>query len=130
VATGIPAWKLSPDLVDAPGDRLGHELIGERDAARRHQPCDQEGGIRARGHQLGNIELRVAAEQLERRNADPTPLLDAQRAHFQAHADRLAVAAEAADGFDRRLLLWRLHSTTAAVRFAEAMLADTANTGH
>lgn len=67
---------------------------------------------------------------LERRNADPTALLDAQRAHFQAHADRLASAAEGADGFDHRLLLWRLHSTTAVVRFAEAMLADTANTGH
>ena len=61
---------------------------------------------------------------LTRRNADLAPLLVAQRDRFQAHADRLAAAAEAADGFDRRLLLWRLHSTTAAVEFTEAMLAE------
>jgi len=61
---------------------------------------------------------------LTRRDADPAPLLTAQRDHFAALAARLANAASAASGFDRRLLLWRLHSTTAAVDFTEAILHE------
>ena len=61
---------------------------------------------------------------LTRREADPAPLLTAQRAQFSAHAERLSAAVEESDGFDRALLLWRLHSTTAAVQFTEAMLSD------
>ncbi|HEX3977742.1 MAG TPA: hypothetical protein VHW96_15855 [Solirubrobacteraceae bacterium] len=61
---------------------------------------------------------------LGRRSADPAPLLRAQREHFAALAERLTVAADAAEGFERGLLLWRLHSTTAAVRFTEAMLSE------
>ena len=60
---------------------------------------------------------------LSRRNADPEPLLSAQREHFLTHTDSLASAAAHADGFDRALLLWRLESTTAVIRFTEAMLA-------
>jgi hypothetical protein len=52
------------------------------------------------------------------------PLLTAQRALFAELAQRLERAADATDGFDRALVLWRLESTTAAVRFVEAMLAD------
>ncbi|HEY1565783.1 MAG TPA: PadR family transcriptional regulator [Solirubrobacteraceae bacterium] len=61
---------------------------------------------------------------LSRRHADPAPLLLAQRAQFLALAQRLATTADAAAGFERGLLLWRLHSTTAAVQFTEAMLAE------
>ena len=39
-------------------------------------------------------------------------------------AERLTAAADAAEGFERGLLLWRLYSTTAAVQFTEAMLSD------
>jgi DNA-binding PadR family transcriptional regulator len=61
---------------------------------------------------------------LTRRETDAAPLLTAQRSQFGAQAERLAAAADAAQGFDRRLLLWRLHSTTAAVAFTESMLAE------
>jgi DNA-binding PadR family transcriptional regulator len=61
---------------------------------------------------------------LTRREADLAPLLTAQRALFAELAERLERAANEADGFDRALVLWRLESTTAAVRFVEAMLAD------
>jgi DNA-binding PadR family transcriptional regulator len=61
---------------------------------------------------------------LSRRNADPAPLLSAQREHFDALAERLTAAADAAEGFERGLLLWRLYSTTAAVQFTDAMLSE------
>jgi hypothetical protein len=41
-------------------------------------------------------------------------------------AERLSDAADAAEGLDRALVVWRLESTTAAVRFVEAMLDATA----
>jgi DNA-binding PadR family transcriptional regulator len=63
---------------------------------------------------------------LTRRGADLEPLLNAQRAHFAELAERLAGAAEEADGFDRALLLWRLESTAAAKRFVETMLGEPA----
>ncbi len=63
---------------------------------------------------------------LSRRGADTEPLLSAQRERFAALADRLQVAADAAEDFERALLLWRLHTTTAAVRFSEAMLSERA----
>jgi DNA-binding PadR family transcriptional regulator len=63
---------------------------------------------------------------LTRRDADLEPLLIAQRAHFSGLAERLAAAAEDAEGFDRALLLWRLESTTAATRFVETMLGEPA----
>jgi len=61
---------------------------------------------------------------LSRRGADPTPLLDAQRAQFSSHAESLSAALEQTDGFDRTLLLWRLENTTAALRFTETLLAE------
>jgi DNA-binding PadR family transcriptional regulator len=61
---------------------------------------------------------------LHRSGADPAPLLTAQREQFSAHAERLSAAADEADGFDRALLLWRVHTTTAAVQFTETMLSD------
>jgi hypothetical protein len=61
---------------------------------------------------------------LDRRERDAAPLLHAQRERFAALADGLADAAAAADGFDRVLALWRLESTTAALRFVETMLGE------
>jgi DNA-binding PadR family transcriptional regulator len=61
---------------------------------------------------------------LTRRDADLAPLLTAQRTLFAELAQRLERAAAAVEGFDRALVLWRLESTTAAVRFVEAMLTD------
>jgi DNA-binding PadR family transcriptional regulator len=61
---------------------------------------------------------------LSRRGADLAPLLRAQRERFAVQADRLAAAADAVEGFDRSLLLWRLHSTTAAISFSDAMLDE------
>jgi DNA-binding PadR family transcriptional regulator len=61
---------------------------------------------------------------LSRRDANPAPLLAAQRDQFAAMAQRLSAAADDAEGFERGLLLWRLHSTTAAVQFTEAMLSE------
>jgi DNA-binding PadR family transcriptional regulator len=64
---------------------------------------------------------------IDRRKADPERLLVAQRIRFLMLAENLSMAADAARGFDRALLLWRLESTTAAVRFTEAMLAERAS---
>jgi DNA-binding PadR family transcriptional regulator len=61
---------------------------------------------------------------LSRREADLSPLLTAQRAQFSSYADSLTAALEETDGFDRILLLWRLHNTTAALRFTETLLAE------
>jgi DNA-binding PadR family transcriptional regulator len=59
---------------------------------------------------------------LTRHETDPTELLTAQRAQFSAQAEQLQAAIEETDGFDRTLLLWRLHTTAAAIQFTEAML--------
>lgn len=61
---------------------------------------------------------------LSRRGASPEPLLTAQRARFDALAGRLREGADAAEGFERALLLWRLHSTAAAVQFTDTMLSE------
>ncbi len=61
---------------------------------------------------------------LARRGADPTPLLTAQREQFSSHAESLTEALEQTLGFDRTLLLWRLHNTTAALEFTETLLAE------
>jgi DNA-binding PadR family transcriptional regulator len=63
---------------------------------------------------------------LTRREADLKPLLSAQREQFARLAERLTTVADEAEGFDRALLLWRLESTTAAIRFVETMLGEPA----
>jgi len=67
---------------------------------------------------------------LARCGADATPLLTAQRDVFAVHAARLARAADAAEGFERALALWRLETTTAAARFVETMLAQPVPAAH
>jgi DNA-binding PadR family transcriptional regulator len=61
---------------------------------------------------------------LTRRGADSTSLLEAQRAQFASNAAGLSAALEQTTGFDRTLLLWRLHNTAAAVQFTETLLAE------
>jgi DNA-binding PadR family transcriptional regulator len=61
---------------------------------------------------------------LARSDADPAPLLTAQRERFESLAERLTVAINDADGFDQVLLRWRLESTTAAIRFIDGLLSD------
>ena len=59
---------------------------------------------------------------LDRSGADPTALLHAQREAFELRVAALSDAVAAADGFDRTLLQWRLHSTQAAVDFIDTLL--------
>ena len=59
---------------------------------------------------------------LDRAGNDQVPLLRAQRATFERRVTALADAVAAADGFDRTLLQWRMHSTQAAVDFIDAQL--------
>jgi DNA-binding PadR family transcriptional regulator len=61
---------------------------------------------------------------LSRREADPEPLLLAQRKRFANVAEGLGAAAEDAAGFERALAVWRLESTTAALRFVDTMLGE------
>jgi hypothetical protein len=63
---------------------------------------------------------------LTRRGENVAPLLSRQREVFTAHGRHFASAADEAAGFDRALLLWRLHSTTAVIEFTDAMLTDSA----
>lgn len=68
-------------------------------------------------------ELMLKLLFLDRRGADARPLLDAQRAQFDAQAAALRQALGREDGFGRTLLLWRLEATTGALRFVDALLA-------
>jgi DNA-binding PadR family transcriptional regulator len=62
---------------------------------------------------------------LTRRDADLGPLLRAQRERFADLVTRMDDAVARAEGFDRAVVLWRLESTTAALRFVETMLQET-----
>jgi hypothetical protein len=66
---------------------------------------------------------------LERRQADPAPLLHAQRARFEAIAERLETAANEASGFDRTLLCWRLETAAAAQRFIDSLIDQPSGSG-
>jgi DNA-binding PadR family transcriptional regulator len=61
---------------------------------------------------------------LHRREADPQPLLGAQRERFESIARRLQTAVSEASGFDQTLLRWRLENATAALRFIETISGD------
>jgi PadR family transcriptional regulator AphA len=58
---------------------------------------------------------------LERRQADPGPLLHDQRTRFETIAARLRADLNEASGFDRTLLSWRLESASAALRFIDSV---------
>jgi hypothetical protein len=62
------------------------------------------------------------------RGQDVAPLLIGQQKVLTAQAGRLASAADSATGYDRALLLWRLHSTKAVIEFTDAVLSDPTTT--
>jgi hypothetical protein len=59
---------------------------------------------------------------LDRRGGDSGPLLHAQRAQFEAIAERLRGSVSEAVGLDRTLVQWRLETATAAVRFIDCVI--------
>ena len=61
---------------------------------------------------------------LGRAGIDSAPLLFAQRERFATLAHELEATLHAADGFARTLVLWRLETTRAAVRFVDAAQAS------
>jgi DNA-binding PadR family transcriptional regulator len=66
-------------------------------------------------------ELMLKLLFIDRRGADPVPLLEAQRARLGELEGELRGTLDAAEGFARTLALWRVESTTAAIRFVEAL---------
>jgi DNA-binding PadR family transcriptional regulator len=66
-------------------------------------------------------ELLVKLALLERAGADRAPLLAAQRGQLQPVAVGLQQQLEAADGFDRTVILWRYETVTATLRFLDAL---------
>jgi len=58
---------------------------------------------------------------LERRDADPGPLLVAQRKRFAAIERTLEASMSESEGFARTLLLWRLENVRAALRFVDEL---------
>jgi DNA-binding PadR family transcriptional regulator len=64
--------------------------------------------------------LMLKLALISRMGEDPRPLLDAQARRFAPLVQVLERrATEASNGFDRTLMLWRLESARAAVRFLE-----------
>jgi hypothetical protein len=61
---------------------------------------------------------------LHRSGADPRPLLDAQRARFEAIAARLRTSVNDSSGFDQTLLRWRLETAAAALRFIDSIVQN------
>jgi DNA-binding PadR family transcriptional regulator len=57
---------------------------------------------------------------LDRRGGDPAPLLAAQRERLLELDGELRAELAEAEGFARTLALWRVESTTAAIRFVDA----------
>lgn len=69
----------------------------------------------------GRSELMLKLLFLDRRGASPEPLLSAQRERLLELERDLRAALEGAEGFARTLALWRMESTTAAIRFVEGV---------
>ena len=63
---------------------------------------------------------------LSQRGADPSELLERQRAVLASVVDGLEAAAGDAEDFDRILYLWRLESARAALRFVDDLLSGAA----
>jgi DNA-binding PadR family transcriptional regulator len=66
-------------------------------------------------------ELLMKLALLDRADADPRPLLDAQREQLLPVAEALRARLGGAHGFDRALLLWRYETVSATVRFLDAL---------
>jgi DNA-binding PadR family transcriptional regulator len=66
-------------------------------------------------------ELMLKLLFLDRRSADPGPLLIAQREWLVAREDELRASMDEAEGFARTLALWRAENAAAAIRFIDAL---------
>ena len=66
-------------------------------------------------------ELMLKLLFLDRRAADPGPLLAAQREWLVEREDGLRAEVRDAEGFARTLALWRAESAAAAIRFVDAL---------
>ena len=66
-------------------------------------------------------ELLVKLALLDRAGTSPAGLLEAQHTQLQPIADALAGRLDAADGFERILLLWRHETVSATIRFLDAL---------
>jgi DNA-binding PadR family transcriptional regulator len=73
-------------------------------------------------------ELLVKLALLDRAGQDPQPLVGAQRERLLPVAGALRGRLDAAEGFDRTLVLWRYETVSAAIRFLEALAAGPAVT--
>jgi len=67
-------------------------------------------------------ELMLKLLFLDRRAADPSPLLAAQREWLVAREEELRAVVDASQGFTRTLALWRAENATAAIRFVDALV--------
>jgi hypothetical protein len=83
------------------------------DQARSSQP----------GHSKSELLMKLAL--LARADADPTPLLIAQRALLAPVAESLQVRLAGASGFDRMIILWRRETVAATLRFLDDALRQT-----
>lgn len=54
---------------------------------------------------------------LDRSGGDPSPLVEAQRTRMASQLEALAAARDAAEGFDRVMLEWRIASSRATLEF-------------
>jgi hypothetical protein len=66
-------------------------------------------------------ELLIKLAVLARRDADPQPLLDAQREQLIPVARALQDRLDVATGFDRTMVLWRCETIAATLRFLDAL---------
>jgi DNA-binding PadR family transcriptional regulator len=82
-------------------------------AAWQHRPARHIRDIRS--------ELLIKLAILHRADADPAELLAAQHALLVPIAEALRDRIPSATGFDRTLLLWRYETTSATVRFLDAL---------
>ena len=83
-------------------------------ASWQHRPVQHTRDIRS--------ELLVKLALLHRAGADPHDLLAAQHALLLPIADALRDRIDTATGFDRTLLLWRYETTSATIRFLDALV--------
>jgi DNA-binding PadR family transcriptional regulator len=72
-------------------------------------------------------ELLMKLALLARADADPVPLLGAQRAQLEPVAEALQVKLASATGFDRMIILWRSETVAATMRFLDDALREAAS---
>lgn len=69
-------------------------------------------------------ELLMKLALLDRADADPVPLLAAQRAQLEPVAEALEGRLTSVTGFDRMIISWRLQTVAATLRFLDDALPE------